>query len=93
MSAARSRPTSRTLAAVAAVRANEDVTFDCIFARDNAGIAYDLPLIALGDGRLNVQQDSEIQLPLEMSAAEDATSHHTLLKAIFPYLPDVAMPS
>lgn len=81
------------VAAVEAVRANSDASFDCIFARDNYGVAYDLPLIALGDARLTVAQDSEIHLPLDMTAAEDHTFHHTLSKSYFPYLPDVAMPT
>jgi len=80
------------VAAVTAVRQNVDVTFDAIFARDNYGMAFDVPLIALGDARLNVEQDAPILLPLSMSAAEDRTFHHTLLKAFFNYLPDVAMP-
>jgi len=79
------------VAAVSAVRANGDVSFDVVFARDNYGMAYDLPLIALGDGRLNVEQDSEVELPLDMQAAEDRTFHHTLLKTYWGYLPDVAM--
>jgi hypothetical protein len=81
------------VAAVSAVRANEDVSFDAIFARDNYGVAYDVPLCALGDARLNVEQDAPIMLPLSMSAAEDRTFHHTLLKTFFNYLPDLAMPS
>jgi len=79
------------VAAVQSVRDNEDVTMDVVFVRDNYGVAYDIPLVSLGNGRLDVTQDNPITLPLEMNAAEDRTFHHTLLTTIFNYLPDVAM--
>lgn len=77
------------VAAVQAVRNNSDVTLDIIMARDNAGIIIDLPLVGLGDGRLNVEQDQPIQLPLENNAAQSAFGY-TMLMMFFPYLPDAA---
>jgi hypothetical protein len=76
--------------AVQAVRNNGDVTLDIIMVKDNKGLLFDIPLLSLGDGRLNVEQDQAIQLPLETTAAESSFGH-TLLFQSFPYLPTVAM--
>jgi hypothetical protein len=76
--------------AVSAVRNNSDVTMHGIVVKDNAGIAIDIPLIALGDGRLNVEQDKPIMLNLEMPAAADEVFDHTLLISFFDYLPTAA---
>lgn len=79
-----------TVEAVAAVRNNGDVTIDALLAKGNEGFVFDMPLISLGDGRLNVTQDEAITLPLETNAAEGKQGH-TLLVQHFPYLPDIAM--
>lgn len=76
--------------AVSAVRNNSDVTIHGIVVKDNAGIAIDIPLIALGDGRLKVEQDKPIMLNLEMPAAADEVFDHTLLIGFYDYLPDAA---
>ena len=52
-------------------------------------MVWDIPLIALGEGRLNVEQDQPITLPLSMEAAEGGAGH-TLLFNEFPYLPNAA---
>lgn len=80
-----------TVEAVQAVRNNSDVTLDFILAKGNVGLAVDVPLIALGDGRLNVEKDAPITLPLELGAAADTVFDHTLLAVFFDYLPDAAM--
>ena len=77
------------IAAVQAVRNNEDVTLDVIMLKDNRALLFDLPLIALGDGRLAVEQDQAITLPLETNAAESDFGH-TMLFESFSYLPDLA---
>lgn len=84
--------------AVAAVRANSDVTMDFAVVKARtvgldtiySGILVDIPLMTLGDGRLNVEQDQPITLPLAMPAAADRVFNHTLLMQFFDYLPVAA---
>lgn len=78
-----------SIAAVKAVRDNADVALDFALVKNNAGMVWDIPLIALGDGRLKVEQDQPITLPLTTDAAESPFGY-TLLLNIFPYLPDSA---
>jgi len=78
------------VSAIAAVRSNSDVTLDFAIAKNNAGIVVDIPQISLGDGRLNVEQDEAITLPLTTPAAEDSTFGHTLLMVFFDFLPTAA---
>jgi hypothetical protein len=76
--------------AVQAVRNNADITLDICLVKDNKGLLIDVPLIALGDGRLSVEQDQPITLPLETMAAQHGTLGYTLLIGRFSYLPDLA---
>jgi hypothetical protein len=78
------------IAAVQAVRSNADVTLDFAVVKNNAGLLVDVPLVALGDGRLNVEKDSPITIPLTADAAAHPTYNHTLLIDRFDYLPDAA---
>lgn len=81
-----------TVAAVKAIRQNADVSIDFVFAANNAGFVIDIPLLALGGGRLDIAAGESIMLPLEMSAAENKAGY-TLMMCFFPYLPNVAIPS
>lgn len=75
---------------VAAVRNNADITMDVILVKENAGLMFDIPLLSLGDGRLTIEQDQPIMVPLENMAAESKFGH-TLLFQSFAYLPNLAM--
>ncbi len=82
------------IAAVKLVRENEDTTLDFQLVKSNAGIAFDFPMLTLGDGRLDVSQDEAIMLPLSCDASTgakfDPNMNHTLLVVFFDYLPDAA---
>jgi hypothetical protein len=58
-------------------------------AKDNAGLVFDVPLISLGNGRLSVEKDKPITLPLDVMGAEGKFGH-TLLFQVFNYLPNLA---
>lgn len=72
-----------------AVRNNLDMTVDYILVKDNAGMVWDIPLLALGNGAIQIEQDQPVTLPLETNAAESKFGH-TLLMQSFHYLPDLA---
>lgn len=78
-----------SVAAVQAVRNNADITLDFIAVKNNAGMLFDIPLLALGNGRINIEQDQPVTVPLETNAAESKFGH-TLLFQSFPYLPSLA---
>jgi len=82
------------VASIAAVRDNSDVTLDMHLVKENAGITVDIPLLALGDGRLNVAQNEAIRIPLSKEAAIGTGAitgyDHTLLMSFYDYLPDAA---
>lgn len=78
-----------SVAAVQAVRNNADITMDVIMVKNNAGLLFDIPLLALGNGRINIEQDQPVTVPLETNAAESKFGH-TLLFQSFPYLPTLA---
>lgn len=80
-----------TVDAVQAVRNNADVSFNIMFARENSGFIFDIPLLGLGGGRLNVEKDNPITVPLEPAGAENKYGY-TAQYEYFPYLPNLAMP-
>lgn len=82
------------VASIAAVRDNSDVTLEMHMVRDNKGMTWDLPLLSLGDGRLTIEKDETVMLPLNHDASTGAgvvsTLDHTLLMVFWDYLPDAA---
>lgn len=78
------------VATIAAIRDNSDVTMDMTLVKNNKGVVVDIPLIALGDGRNEVEIDEPIMFEVEMPAAADTLFDHTLLFNFFDYLPDSA---
>jgi hypothetical protein len=79
------------VAAVKAVRNNADVGFNAILAQGNAGLVYDVPLLGVSGGRLNVEKDNPITVPIEQMGAENPYGY-TMSYTSFAYLPTVAMP-
>jgi hypothetical protein len=84
-----------SVAAVTAVHDYSDITLDMHFTKDNSGISIDMPLIHLGDGRLTVEKDRPVKLPLSHDAVTgawiDSDLNHTLLFSFYDYLPTVAV--
>lgn len=82
------------VSAIAAIRNNSDVSLSAILAKSNTGIAMDIPLITLGEGRANVEINTPITLPLSLDAATaakiNANMDHTLMMTFFDYLPTAA---
>jgi len=82
------------IAAIEAVRANSDVTIDLAVVASNTGFVFDIPLLGLGDGRLNVEIDTAVILPLNIEAgdASDAISglDYTAMFVFFDFLPNLA---
>lgn len=82
----------RTVAAIAAIRNNSDVTFHAIYSKNNSAIVIDFPLLALGGGQLQIEMDEPIMVPLEAGAAESPFGH-TLCLTFLSYVPTVGVNS
>jgi hypothetical protein len=80
--------------AIQAIRNNADITVDAIVVKDNAGFTFDLPLLSLGGGDLDIKLDEAVKLPLTMDAATGAKISpdldYTASIQFFDYLPDAA---
>lgn len=77
------------VATVQSVRNNADVTLDMAIAAQNKGFVFDVPLLSLGNGRVNVEKDNPIMLPLDTNAAR-GKFNNTLTICVFDYLPSIA---
>jgi hypothetical protein len=87
------------MAAVTAVRNHAIVALDFglvtnVFTpgvgNQAAGWLFDVPQIELGDGRLKVEKDKKVKLPLNLEASASDTYNHSLLAVHYPYLPQLA---
>ncbi|HCH8674063.1 TPA: hypothetical protein NNR05_004580, partial [Salmonella enterica] len=79
------------IAAVQAIRNNADVGFYSITAARNAGFLFDIPLMAMSGGQLQIEADNPINIPIDNNAAKSKFGY-TLLTEFFAYLPTVGMP-
>lgn len=79
----------KDMAASEAIDDDADVTFDAIYSKKNSAFVMDLPLVGVGGGRPEVEQDAAIMLPLTTAAAESPFGH-TILFNWLPYVPDYA---
>lgn len=84
----------QNMSALQALRDNSDVTLDICVVKDNAGFAFDLPLLCLDDGRLNVELNQAVTIPLGIIAADGADVNanlaHTIVVSFYDYLPSAA---
>jgi hypothetical protein len=81
----------RDVQAIRAARNNADVTCDFIAAANNAGFVFDIPLLTLGAGTLDVEPGEPVRLELEVAGAENPLGY-TMLYTNWAYLPTAAMP-
>lgn len=79
-----------TTEAQQAVRNYSDVGLTSVFAKENAGFVFDIPLLGLGGGQNSVEKDNPITTSLEIEGAENKNGY-TLMYVTFPHLPTVAM--
>lgn len=78
------------IAAQQAVRANANVGLTNIFAKENAGMVIDLPLITLAMNGLKVEKDKPITADITHTASP-GSQNYTALYNTFGYLPNCAM--
>lgn len=80
--------------AIEAVKANTAHTAAGAMVKKNSGITFDMPLLTLGNARLNIEQDQEITIPCKFDAASgaqvNASLDHTLQWGFYDYLPTAA---
>lgn len=83
-----------TVDAIEAVKANTAHSVAAAMVKKNSGIMFDMPLITLGNARLNIEQDQEISIPCKFDAASgaqvNANLDHTVMWTYYDYLPTAA---
>lgn len=71
------------------IRNLTDCTVDWAHVEMNAGYLFDAPLVTLGDGRPDVQQDQSVMASLDIQAVQ-CPAGYTFQVIQFPYLPTLA---
>lgn len=80
------------VAAVEAVNNNCDVGVYFIGAKNNQGFVYDIPLLTVSGGRIDIEKDEPVKLTVENNGAENKHGY-TMSYTYFGYLPNAAMPN
>lgn len=82
------------VAAIETIRANADVGLFLIAVKENSGMVFDVPLVGVGSGQLEIEVDEPVMLPLEMEAGTaakiDRALDFTIGFSIFDALPNLA---
>lgn len=82
------------VAAIETIRSNADVGLFLVAVKDNAAVVFDVPLVAVGSGMLEIEANEPVMLPLEMDAGTAAklsrTLDFTLGFTFFDYVPNLA---
>lgn len=81
-----------TMAVKRAIRTLKDCSMNYIVAKNNKGIILDVPLVSLSGGKINVDKDAPVTIPISTSGSENSLGY-TASYSEFKYLPDVAMPT
>jgi hypothetical protein len=81
-----------TIAATKAIINNSDVGLNAIFAHENCGMVFDLPLLTIGGGLNKIEKDKPVMVDLDQDAVK-CSKGYTLLVTNFEYLPTAAMPA
>lgn len=76
--------------AISKINDYEDIEYNVILSSDNQGMVWDIPLLGLSGGRLSVEQDDAVTIPVELMGGVSSYGH-TLSLTKFPYLPAEAM--
>lgn len=82
----------QTVAALSYIKNNTAVTINTIFAKENSGFMFDIPLATLGGGKVNVTKDKAITVPLTYQAFK-CPAGYTFSITKFHYLPTIAVPA
>lgn len=82
-------------AAIDAIQANIDASLDFAmvenYGANAVGWYFDIPLLGLGGGRVKIEKDRPVKLPITYDAAGHATLDYTLRAQRFAYLPQAAL--
>jgi hypothetical protein len=79
------------VASIDAISNNTDCEYNAIMAANNQGCVFDMPMLGLGNGKLDVTKDKEITIPVDLMASINANGY-TMSLTQFGYLPAAAMP-